>query len=219
MKKFGALIAVFVSACSIYAGNKEETNFDFTHNRVSITGMLTSACSWQLELGYHYMFNHYIGIGGAIGGWEVYYEEGFPSGSNWQIESDDNKPWNIYLHPSVILKTPALKIGQVDLGLFAEPGIMMNIPYAQVWIRQDTHWPEYDDKRVSTSAGQWCAMDLRAGVYVNIGPCGFNAGYLMSNFDVYSQYRHLSYNGVPFSKFYPKKSFLQGAYLTLSYYF
>lgn len=69
MKKFGALIAVFVSACSICAGNKEETNFDFTHNRASITGMLTSACSWQLELGYHYMFNHYIGIGAAIGGW------------------------------------------------------------------------------------------------------------------------------------------------------
>lgn len=181
--------------------------------------MLTSSDSWQLELGYHYMFNRFIGIGGAVGGWQVYYEDGWASGNKWEIESDDNKPWNLYLRPSVVLKSPALKVGQVDLGLFAEPGVMMNVPYARVWIRQHTDWPEYDSRSVSTTRGQWFAVDLRVGIYANIGPCGFCAGYLMSNFDVYSQYRHLSYDGVRFSRFYPEKSFMQGAYLSLSYYF
>ncbi|MCM1483618.1 MAG: hypothetical protein NC043_04720 [Muribaculaceae bacterium] len=215
------LVAAMALGTALYGGAEErkESNFEFGHNRVEVSGMLTSTDSWQMEVGYHYMINRYIGVGGSFGGWKVYFEEGFPSGKNWDIESDDNKPYNLYLRPSVVLKSPALKVGQVDLGLFAEPGVMMNVPYTRVSIRQYTTWPNYEPKSVSTSKGQWCAVDVRAGVYANVGPCGISAGYMMSNLDVYSQYRHLSYNGIPFSEFYPQKSFMQGAYLTLSYYF
>lgn len=219
MNRLGLFIAALLPALSIYAGNKAESNFEFTHHRASISGMLTSSCSWQVELGYHYMFNRYIGIGGTIGAWKVYFEEGFASGNNWQIDSDDTKPWNIFLRPSVILKTPALKTSHIDLGLFAESGFMMNIPYSRVWIQQITDWPEYINKSISTTAGQWCALDLRAGIYANIGPCGFSIGYVVSNHDVYSQYRHLSHKGISFSNFYPQKPIIQGAYLTLSYFF
>ena len=41
----------------------------------------------------------------------------------------------------------------------------------------------------------------------------------MSNLDVYNQYRHLSYNENSFDKFYPKKPFMQGAYISCSYNF
>ncbi len=217
--KRACIVLAILAVLFLRAEGKVDSNFEFTHNRASISGMLTSSDSWQLEFGYHYMFNKYVGIGGGLGGWKVYYEQGFASGSNWQIESDDNKPWSMYLRPSLLLKSPGVKVRQVDIGIFAEPGVMMNMPYAKVWIQQTTTWPMYESKSVSTSRGQWCAMDLRAGLYVNFGPCGISAGYLMSNFDVYSQYRHLSYKGISFSKFYPKRSFLQGAYLTLSYYF
>ncbi|MCI7273332.1 hypothetical protein MR642_03295 [bacterium] len=117
------------------------------------------------------------------------------------------------------LKSPALKIKDAYLGVYAEPGLMMNIPYHSVYIDKTTNRPETEYEKISTSKGQWCAMDLRVGIYVNVGPCGISAGYTMSNFDIYSQRRHLSYNGVSFSQFYPKKSFTQGVYLTLSYYF
>ncbi len=213
---FMAILSLFSSA---RAGSKKEDNFEFTHHRASISGMLTSSCSWQVELGYHYMLNRYVGLGGSIGAWQVYFEEGMASGSNWQVESDDNRPWNIYLRPSVILKSPALSVKHVNLGIFAEPGLMLNIPYARVWVRQDTRWPEYDLKPVSTTKGQWLGVDLRLGVYVNIGPCGFMAGYMMSNLDVYSRYRQMSYRGTSFRDFYPRKSFMQGACLTASYYF
>ncbi len=46
-----------------------------------------------------------------------------------------------------------------------------------------------------------------------------SVGYLMSNLDIYSQMRHLSYEGISFEKFYPKRNFMQGAYLSCSYYF
>ncbi len=96
---------------------------------------------------------------------------------------------------------------------------MLNVPYNSVNIRQYTHWPDYELKHVGTSRGQWFAADVRAGIYVNIGPCGFAAGYIISNFDVYSQYRYLSDRGISFSKYYPRHPLLQGAHLTASHCF
>ncbi|MCM1355060.1 MAG: hypothetical protein NC212_01475 [Staphylococcus sp.] len=220
MKRFAILsLLMFVSALTSLADGVRAGNFEFSHNRFSFGAMLTSSDSYQLEASYHYMFNPYLGVGGAFGYWQVYYEDGWASGKDWEIESDDNKPYNLYLRPSVVIKSPALRVGSVDLGLYAEPGAMVNVPYTSVWVRQYTQFPDYDMHRVSTGSGQWFALDVRLGVYANVGPCGFSAGYMMSNLDVYSGYRNLSYRGLSFGQFYPVKSFMQGAYLTLSYYF
>lgn len=47
---------------------------------------------------------------GSVGLWKVYFEDGWASGKNWNIDEDDNKLWTLYLRPSVLLKTPAIKI-------------------------------------------------------------------------------------------------------------
>ncbi|MCM1449950.1 MAG: hypothetical protein NC082_06380 [Clostridiales bacterium] len=219
MKKISLIIVAFLSTITLYADSKQDENFDFSHNRFSVSGLLTSSDSYQVEAAYHYMFNRYVGVGGALGYWAVWYENGWASEKDWEIESDDNKPYNVYLRPSLVLKSPAIKIKSTNVGLFAEPGIMLNVPYTRVYIRQYTRWPDYDLKRISTPGGQWLAMDLRLGIYINMGQIGFSAGYMMSDYDVYSNFRHLSYKGNSFSKYYPKKSFMQGAYLTISYYF
>lgn len=219
MKKANILIIAILSALSLLAGDKKDEVFDFSSNRFSLSGLVTSSDSYQLEASYHYMLNRNIGLGGDFGYWKVWYEDGWASERDWEIESDDNKPFNLYLRPSIVLKTPALRVKGVDLGFYADPGVMLNVPYAGAYIRQYTNWPDYDLKHISTSRGQWLAVDVRLGVYVNFGPLGFSAGYVMSNLDVYSQYRHLAYKGIHFSKYYPRKSFMQGAYLTASYYF
>ena len=219
MKRFGFLLIIILMPFTSFAGGEKDDVFEFTHNRLSFSGLLTSSDAYELEASYHYMFNRYVGVGGAIGYWQVYYVDGGASGNDWDIDSDYNKPSNLYLRPTLVLKSPALRIKSADVGIYAEPGFMMNIPYARVCIHQFTNWPDYVYKYVSTSQGQWFAMDLRVGVYANVGPLGFSAGYVMSNLDVYSRYRHLSYKNVSFREFYPEKSFMQGAYLTLSYYF
>lgn len=220
MKRFGLFLLAIVSVISSFAEEREE-NFEFTHNRASITGMLMSSDSWQLEFGYHYMFSKYIGIGATVGAWQVYFVDGWASGSDWNIDSEDgnDRPSNIYLHPSLVFKTKAIRVKQVDLGLCMEPGAMINVPYKRVCIRQDLRWPESEYRYVGTSKGQWFALDIRLGVYANVGPCGFSAGYVMSGYDVYSQFRHLSYRGQSFKDFYPRKPSLRGVYLTMSYYF
>ena len=102
---------------------------------------------------------------------------------------------------------------------FAEPGLMLNIPYQSFCIENASNWPDIDYDYISTNKGQWFAMDLRIGVSLDVGPCGISAGYMMSNLDVYNQYRYLCYNGNSFDKFYPKKPFMQRAYISYSYNF
>ncbi len=192
---------------------------DKMHHRVGFNGALTSSDSWQLEFSYHYMFNNCVGLGGSVGSWKVWYEDGWASGSNWNIDDDDNKPSNFYLRPSVLLKTPAWKYSACAWSIFAEPGVMLNIPYQRVCIEKTPNRPDTDYDYISTNKGQWLALDLRIGVSLDVGPCGISAGYMMSNLDVYSQYRHLSYNRISFEKFYPKKPFMQGVFMSCSYNF
>ena len=161
----------------------------------------------------------YAGVGAAIGYWKNYYDYGLASGPDWNIDDDDNRPSNLYLRPSVVLHSPSLRIGQTRWALYAEPGAMLNVPYQRVCIEITRNLFPVDYDYVSTTAGQWLAVELRLGVVMDIGPCGFSAGYMMSNLDIYSQYRHLSYDGVSFDRFYDSKPFMQGAYLTFSYNF
>ena len=163
------------------------------------------------------MFSRCIGLGGSAGSWKVYFEEGWASAKNWNIDEDDNKPSNFYIRPSVLLKTPAWRYRACAWSLFADPGVMMNVPYQSVCIESTQNWPTIEYDYISTNKGQWLALDVRLGVSLDIGPCGISAGYLMSNHDVYSQYRHLSYNGISFKEFYPEKPFMQGVYISLSY--
>lgn len=219
-------IAVFTFACFVVKAEQTDTNIrqkqvceieDKTHHRVGFNGSLTSSLSWLLEFSYHYMLNRHIGFGGSVGSWEVYYEEGWASGSNRKIDEDYNKPWNFFIRPSILLKTPALKHRACSWSVFAEPGVMLNIPYQSVCIESTPNWPAVDYDYISTTKGQWLAIDLRIGVSLDIDPCGVSVGYVISNHDVYSQYRHLSYNGISFKNFYPHKSLMQGAYISLSY--
>lgn len=216
MRKLLVLILLISAAPLMRGENNDEY---FTHHRASVTGALTTSDTYQLQFSYHYMVWKYLGVGGSVGWWKNWYEDGRPSGSNWSIDDDDNKPGNLYLRPSVILKSPAINIGQVPLSFYVEPGVMLGVPYQRVCIEKTSGLIVTDYDYISTSKGQWCAIDIHLGINADIGPCGFSIGYLMSNLDIYSQYRHLCYDGVRFSKFYPKRSFMQGAYLTLSYNF
>lgn len=209
MKQFLSVILVLSAAFGVKAQE------DFTHHRAALSGTLTSSDTYSLEGSYHYMICRYLGIGGAIGYWSNYYDDGYASGNNWSVSDDDNTPSNLYLRPSLVLKSPGLNISSTVLSLYAEPGLMLNVPYQRVCIEQVTDWPIVEYHYVSTSNGQWLATELRAGISADIGPFGITAGYMMSSLDIYSQYRRLSYNGTSFRQYYPRKPFMQGAYLTL----
>jgi len=217
MKRLAAITAIL----SIFAlvGLSARGEDEWGANHVSFSGALTSSDVYMLEGSYHRMICPYFGIGGAIGHWANYYADGFASGDDWMLDSEYERPDNLYLRPSLIVKTPGINIKSVKLALYAEPGLMMNVPYQRVCINNTRNWPLTDYEYVSTSAGQWLSGELRVGLYADWGPCGFSLGYIVNNLDIYSQYRHLSYRGVSFNEFYPSKPVMHGAYATLSYNF
>ena len=189
---------------------------NFTHNRPSFSGALTSSDCWQLEISYHYMFCRYLGIGGGVGELKNYFVDGYASGKGWHINGDDEKPEHIYLHPSVVIKSPSIRIKQTRWGIYAEPGTFITIPYTSVTITSYANMNKIEFRHARTKKGQWFAQDIRLGLYIDIGPGSISFGYTWSNFDIYSQFRHLSYKGTSFSEFYPSKPSMYGAFLSIS---
>lgn len=209
-------------AHAYFPGEKEEK----TKQHAEMYGALTSSDSYQVDLSYHYMVVPYVGFGASVGVWKVYFADGYAQGKNWEIDDDSCKPENLFIRPSLYLKSPAIKIRKCKWSVFANPGIMISVPYAHVNIiktlsnlRPGVYYSEQTLGHASTTKGQWCAADIRLGLCLDIGPIGFSAGYLASNHDVYSQYRHMSYKGISFKEFYPEKPFMQGVFLTTSYNF
>lgn len=214
--KYTARLFSTLLLCVISTTFTAQADNFFSRNRVSVSGSLTSSDVYTIETSYHYMFCRYIGAGIGVGNWTNYYDDGWAAGDDWQVSDDDNRPQNFYLRPSVVLKTPGIKIRNVRLGLYAEPGLLLNIPYQSVCIER-YHYFDTDYDHISTTKGQWSAFELRVGLTLDIGPLGIALGYTRSNLDIYSQYRHLSYRGISFRDFYPSKPTMQGAFITLSY--
>lgn len=188
-------------------------------NHISLTGILNTADAWQLEFTYHRMLCPYVGIGGSIGVWRQTAYNGYPSGNGWYIDPDDEKARNLYLQPSLLLRTPSLvKLTDVDFLLFAEPGFMMNIPYDRVSIiTTGQHSQGYDE--VSSSSGKWCAFSLKLGVTAKFDRVELSAGYLFSTLDACGLRREISYRDRDFSEFYDVCDGVHGAFLSVSYNF
>lgn len=180
----------------------------------------TSHSSWQIDFGCHYMLSPYVGLGGSVGGWRQFRSPISPEGPNWWVLRSDRHPSNVFLRPSVLLMTGELiRIGKVGFGLTACPGVQLNVPHQRVAIEIANNWDYTDNVKVSTTKGEWIAVDCRAGLYMHAGPVYLQAGYVASSLNIYGMYRNLEYNHVSFKEFYPHSSWLQGGYVTVSYNF
>ena len=216
---FLILLITFALAGSM-AGESHAGVAGTSRFRMGLNLQFTSHSSWQIDFGCHYMLNPYVGLGGSIGGWRQYSSLISPEGPNWWVLRSDRHPSNVFLRPSVLLMSPAiLKMGSVSVGLTACPGVMLNVPHQRVTIEISNDWDYNDNVKVSTTKGQWCAVDCRAGIYLHAGPVYVQAGYVVSSLNIYGMYRNLEYNNVSFKEFYPSKSWLQGGFVTVSYNF
>lgn len=80
MKRYFCLIAFIIGlflCVDINAQKKIED--DMEHNRIIFSAATTSD-TYLLEMGYHYMFSNYVGVGGTFGFWKVSSSGGRASG-------------------------------------------------------------------------------------------------------------------------------------------
>ena len=73
---------------------------------------------------------------------------------------------NLYLRPSVVLKSPCVKFKATEWSLYAEPEGMLNVPYQRVCIEKTQNPMLTDYDYISTNKDQWLAIDVRLGIYM-----------------------------------------------------
>lgn len=213
-----ALALAFMVAVVAGAADKGEDDAAWRHC-LGLTGELTSSDTWQLEASYHWFPVRYAGIGVSLGMWEQYSYGGVPATNEWRTDDDSRCMMSAFLMPSLLLRTPALiRTESVGIGLMAEPGFMMNVPYNSVTIEMKDKWglpTGYD--RVSGNRGRWYAFCVRIGVYAAFDPVTLSLGYAWSDLDVYAMRRGMAYKGTSFGPFYPERKNLGGAFLRVAY--
>lgn len=222
MKNFGAIILALalLGPNAANASGKDEDGGAW-HHGVGVTGELTSSDTWQLEASYHWFPVKYVGVGASVGLWRQIGYDGAPSANEWRTDEGDRSLMNGFFMPSLLLRTPAIiRTEVVDIGLMAEPGFMMNVPYSRVDIEETDgvgYTTGYD--HVSCNRGRWYAFSLRTGVYASFDQIHLSAGYVYSDLDIYGMRRDMVYRGTRFDDFYPKRKRIGGAFLRISYSF
>lgn len=144
-----------------------------------------------------------------MGYWKLWTDENVPSGDSWIVD-DSRKVDNFYLRPNLLLLSPKLfGIKDWRFSLWANPGLMKNIPYASATIDVISfegdvgHVAEY--KSVSSHHGDWAAFDCRFGISIVQDNANVLIGYQLSTLDIYSLHCNLTYRGQSFGDFYPDK--------------
>ncbi|MDE6327799.1 MAG: hypothetical protein K2L91_04650 [Duncaniella sp.] len=215
-----SILTICVSVSAVAGSGFNHGDEKASRFRIGMNLQFTSHSSWQIDFGCHYMLSPYVGLGGSVGGWRQFRSPISPEGPNWWVLRSDRHPSNVFLRPSVLLMTGELiRIGKAGFGLTACPGVQLNVPHQRVTIEIANNWDYTDNVKVSTTKGEWIAVDCRAGLYMHAGPVYLQAGYVASSLNIYGMYRNLEYNHVSFKEFYPHSSWLQGGYVTVSYNF
>lgn len=216
-----ALLFALLNQAPIYAHNYRNADTTLsTHHLVSTYAELISVDVWKLEASYHWFPIKYIGVGGSLGVWKQYIENGVPNTPNWNVDDNSAKMCNGYFMPSLIIKSPSfIKSESVQLGIMNETGFMMNIPYSKVEIGRfsDKEYNVYD--KVSCNKGKWSAINIRTGVFLNCNAISISLGYVFSNLDIYGMHRNMQYQGTKFDQFYPKRRKTGGGFLMIGYCF
>lgn len=220
------LIAIIIAAIILFPlpSMAQDEADKPSHHTFALGGGLTSDYTWSLEMTYRYRFLSFLSAGASVGYWKQWTDETVPSGDEWIVDDDDSKIDNFYLRPNLLLVSPKLfGIKDWRFSLWANPGLMMNIPYASATIDvlafegNVGHVAEY--KTVRTHHGDWAAFDCRFGLSIGQDNASILIGYQLSTLDIYSLHRNLSYQGQSFGQFYPDKKLQHSFVIEINYVF
>ena len=135
------------------------------------------------------------------------------------MADDDIEIKKVFLAPSVTLRTPTLlAISKVRVSLEGEAGLKMQIPTDIVSIDY-CNVQTYDRKRTVkfTGKGNWCFWETKGLLRFGFQKLALSLGYSLSNLDIYTNYRKIKIENVPFSSFFPKKKMTHSFFLKLSF--
>lgn len=223
IKVLKVLVALLCMATAFPISAQRNDYGELVRHKVELSGMIASKDLYVVDLGYHFKVNQYIGVGGSFGIFKQFDASDWAYGDGWTTDRDYRQASKLYFRPSVQFFTPMLfSTGGAEWRAYAEPGVMLYVPYDRIWIDQTdgAGMPvEETAEKVSANGGRWCAPDCKAGIMVRFDNVSIAVGGYGAMLDVYSQHRRMRYNGVSFSASYPKCNSVWGLYASFSYNF
>lgn len=221
--RFALLLAVMLCCTDSHQARAQRNDDgEFMQHNVELTGMVTTRDLLYIDFAYHYKVNAYVGVGGSLGVFTQYVDGPKPAGDGWRMDGGSCKETNVYLRPSVQFFTPMLlNTGGIEWRLYAEPGVMLFVPYRKAWVNYvDAHGHETGNcEKISVSAGQWIAPDCKAGVMIRADRFNIALGVCASSLDAYSSSRHLRFKSESLERFYPDRKVDWGFYASIAYNF
>lgn len=165
--------------------------------------------------------NQYVGVGGSVGVWGNLISNDGAHGNGWDMRYKTNNPGNVFLRPSVSLFSAMLLCtGGIEWKLYAEPGVILQVPYGQAYVSTyDALGRFVAEREITSSRGKWAMPDCRLGVTLQADNFDISFGYYVSTLDVYGEYRNMRFNGERFDRTLPKHKLQHGAFMSLSYNF
>ena len=219
MNRMYLLCITFILGIAFFANAQSKPSE--LKRKIALNGELLSCDTWQVDASFHYFVCPYIGLGGSIGMWKQYMADGIPSGRGWTVDEDHENVENFFIHPSISLVSPCIaKIGEGHFNLFVEPGIMMNIPYCNVFVTLlDDRGSTIGYKKVSTNKGRWYAFDYKIGLSLTYDQFGCSIGYIHSDLDIFGMRRNMIFDGKLFNAYYPERKNPHGCFVSFFYLF
>lgn len=201
----------------------------FPRHTLAISGGLMTNEAYDLRATYYYYFTPHVGVGGSFGYYGQWYSDGIYEErrrdglyqGTFSVSPHDNRSSNAYLAPSLSLQTPTLlRLGKMRIKSQNEIGLMLQLPLQTMSInRTDSHlWSSTSDVKLRLS-GTWLFWQLRTSIEAHWNNHYASIGYGLSDFDIYSSRRGITYAGVSFNQFYPKKSLTHSIHISFGVYF
>ena len=219
MNRMYLLCITFILGIAFFANAQSKPSE--LKRKIALNGELLSCDTWQVDASFHYFVCPYIGLGGSIGMWKQYMADGIPSGRGWTVDEDHENVENFFIHPSISLVSPCIaKIGEGHFNLFVEPGIMMNIPYCNVFVTLlDDRGSTIGYNKVSTNKGRWYAFAYHIGLSLTYDQFGCSIGYIHSDLDIFGMRRNMIFDGKLFNAYYPERKNPHGCFVSFFYLF
>ncbi len=187
---------------------------DLQRNELSFSGGLVTNQVYECRLSYNYNIFSFAGLGMSLGYNKQWHANIVPEGSStskdwssWRISDKDKKVINLFIEPTMTLRTPAiLRIGNCSLRLNAESGCMIRLPLTLVSIDYlNSQNQQKKSETKSTVGGRIFFGTFRASAELHIQDVYIAVGYGISDWDMFAGYRNVKVADISLDKFYPRR--------------
>ena len=141
-------------------------------HEISMSAGIMTNQAYDTRLTYQYYLNKSIGVGASFGYYKQWYANHIPQSElhheewdSWRLSEKDYKPQNIYLEPTLSIKSPTIaQVGSWTFKLGVDIGVMFQLPFTLVSVKyintttQKSHQKAYTQAICSGAFGIYALL-------------------------------------------------------------